>query len=186
MMIIHRTMKTLSAHFPPEHLFYFEQAIDDPSPSAVAKTMTMTTTRGQMPMGDLGLTTSAWNPLSRTPECDIFGSWMPILSSSTLSVTLPLLSPIPSPLEHLLLDLRLVGKTVRVAIVGGEHHKKQVPVAIVHNSNKVALHQSWHQVSCFVEPKWVEVKPPNPTHDNSLLIVIKGEHCGKYVCHIHH
>jgi hypothetical protein len=24
------------------------------------------------------------------------------------------------------------------------------------------------------------------THDNGLLIVIKGEHCGKYVCRIHH
>jgi hypothetical protein len=37
-----------------------------------------------------------------------------------------------------------------------------------------------------MEPKWVEVKPPNPTHNNGLLIVIKGEHCGKYVCHIYH
>jgi hypothetical protein len=37
-----------------------------------------------------------------------------------------------------------------------------------------------------MEPKWVEVKPPNPTHDNGLLIVIKGEHCGKYVHCIHH
>jgi hypothetical protein len=92
-----------------------------------------------------------------------------------------------SPLEHLLLDPHLVGKTVRVAIIGSEHHKKQVPVAVVHNFDKVALHQSWHQVSCFLEPKWVEVKPPNPTRDNGLLIVvIKGEHCGKYVRRIHH
>jgi hypothetical protein len=187
MMIIRRTMKKLSAHFPPEHPFYFEQAIDDPSPSAVAKTMTMTTmTGGQMPMADLGLMTPAWNLSSRTPERDIFGGWTPIPSSSTSSVTLPPLSPVPSPLEHLLLDPCLVGKTVRAAIVGGEHRKKQAPVAIVHNSDKVALHQSWHQVSCFMEPKWVEVKPPNPTCDNGLLIVIKGEHCGKYVRRIHH
>jgi hypothetical protein len=186
MMIIHRTMKKLSAHFPPEHLFYFEQAIDNPSLSAVAKmTMTMTT-GGQTPMANLGLTTPAWNPSSRTPERDIFGSWTPIPSLSMSSVTLPPLSPVPSPLEHPLLDPHLVGKMVRVAIVGGEHREKQVPVAIVHNSNKVALQQSWHQVSHFMEPKWVEVKPPNPTHDNSLLIVIKGEHCGKYIRCIHH
>jgi hypothetical protein len=186
MMIIRRTMKKLSAHFPLEHLFYFEQAIDNPSLSAVAKTMTTTMTRGQTPMADLGLTTPAWNPSSRTPEHDIFGGWTPIPSLSTLSVTLPPLFPVPSPLEHPLLDPRLVGKTVRAAIVGGEHHKKQAPVAIVHNSNKVALRQSWHQVSRFMEPKWVEVKPPNPTRDNGLLIVIKGEHYGKYVRCIHH
>jgi hypothetical protein len=185
-MIIHRTMKKLSAHFPPEHPFYFEQAIDDPSPSAVAKMMTTTTTGGQTLMADLGLTTPAWNPSSRTPEHDIFGGWMPIPSLSMSSVTLPPLSSIPSPLEHPLLDSRLVGKMVQAAIVGGEHRKKQAPVAIVHNSDKVALCQSWHQVSRFMEPKWVEVKPPNPTHDNGLLIVIKGEHCGKYVCRIHH
>jgi hypothetical protein len=185
-MIICRTMKKLSAYFPPEHPFYFEQAIDDPSLSAVAKTTTMMMTRGQMLMADLGLMTPAWNLLSRTPECDIFGGWMPIPSLSMLSVTLPPLSPIPSPLEHPLLDPCLVGKMVRAAIVGSEHHKKQALVAIVHNSDKVALHQSWHQVSRFVEPKWVEVKPPNPTHDNGLLIVIKGEHCGKYVHRIHH
>jgi hypothetical protein len=185
-MIICRTMKKLSAHFPLEHLFYFEQAIDDPSLSAVAKTMTTTMTGGQTPMADLGLTTPAWNPSSRTPEHDIFGGWTPIPSLSMSSVTLPPLFPVPSPLEHPLLDPRLVGKTVRAAIVGGEHHKKQAPVAIVHNSDKVALHQSWHQVSHFMEPKWVEVKPPNPTHDNGLLIVIKGEHCGKYIRCIHH
>jgi hypothetical protein len=184
-MIIRRTMKKLSAHFPPEHPFYFEQAIDDPSPSAVAKTTT-TMTGEQTPMADLGLTTPAWNLSSRTPECDIFGSWTPIPSLSTSSITLPPLSPVPSPLEHPLLNPRLVGKMVQVAIVGSEHRKKQVPVVIVHNSNKVALHQSWHQVSHFVEPKWVEVKPPNPTCDNGLLIVIKGEHCGKYIRCIHH
>jgi hypothetical protein len=112
MMIIHRTMKKLSAHFPPEHPFYFEQAIDDLSLSAVAKTTTTTTTGGQTLMADLGLTTPAWNLSSRTPERDIFGGWTPIPSSSTSSVTLPPLSPIPSPLEYPLLDPRLVGKTV--------------------------------------------------------------------------
>ena len=29
-------------------------------------------------------------------------------------------------------------------------------------------------------------KFPNPTRDNGLLVVIKGEHCGKYVRRIHH
>ena len=27
---------------------------------------------------------------------------------------------------------------------------------------------------------------PNPTHDNGILMVVKGNHCGKYVRRIHH
>ena len=29
-------------------------------------------------------------------------------------------------------------------------------------------------------------RSPNPTRNNGLLVVVKGEHCGKYVRRIHH
>ena len=32
----------------------------------------------------------------------------------------------------------------------------------------------------------MSTKGPNPTRDNGLLMVAKGEHCGKYVRRIHH
>jgi hypothetical protein len=32
----------------------------------------------------------------------------------------------------------------------------------------------------------VSSKSPNPTRDNGLLVVVEGEHCGKYVRRIHH
>ena len=35
-------------------------------------------------------------------------------------------------------------------------------------------------------PDWVSIKHPNPMRDDSLLLVVKGEHCGKYVQRIHH
>ena len=35
-------------------------------------------------------------------------------------------------------------------------------------------------------PAWVSPKSPNPTHDNGILMVVKGNHCGKYVRWIHH
>jgi hypothetical protein len=56
MMTVCRTMKKLSAHFPPEHLFYFKQVttIDNPSLSAVAKMMMMMMTGGQTLMADFG------------------------------------------------------------------------------------------------------------------------------------
>jgi hypothetical protein len=71
-MTVRGTMKKLSAHFPPEHPFYFKQVttIDNLSLSTVAKMMMTTMTRGQTPMADFGLTTPAWNPSSRTPGRD--------------------------------------------------------------------------------------------------------------------
>jgi hypothetical protein len=41
-------------------------------------------------------------------------------------------------------------------------------------------------MSQSVDPAWVSLKHPNPTRDNGLLVVVKGEHCGKYVHQIHH
>jgi hypothetical protein len=32
----------------------------------------------------------------------------------------------------------------------------------------------------------VSLKNPNPTCDNGLLVVVQGEHCGKYVRRVHH
>jgi hypothetical protein len=32
----------------------------------------------------------------------------------------------------------------------------------------------------------VTPKSPNPTRDNGILMVVKGDHCGKYVRRIHH
>ena len=41
-------------------------------------------------------------------------------------------------------------------------------------------------MSTPLSPDWVTPKCPNPTRDNGLLVVIKGDHCGKYVRRIHH
>ena len=37
-----------------------------------------------------------------------------------------------------------------------------------------------------LKPEWVTPKHLSPTHNNGLLIVIKGNHCSKYVRQIHH
>jgi hypothetical protein len=34
--------------------------------------------------------------------------------------------------------------------------------------------------------EWVTPKHPNPMRNNGLLIVIKGDHCGKHIQWIHH
>src|SRR5271155_956925 len=43
-----------------------------------------------------------------------------------------------------------------------------------------------YNASKGLAPAWVSSKIPNPTRDNGLLIVVKGDHCGKYVRRIHH
>ena len=43
-----------------------------------------------------------------------------------------------------------------------------------------------YNTSESVDPAWVSPKYPHPTCDNGLLVIIKGEHCGKYMQQIHH
>ena len=47
----------------------------------------------------------------------------------------------------------------------------------------------WHNIYNTLKglaPAWVSPKSPNLTRDNSILMVVKGNHCGKYVTWIHH
>ena len=43
-----------------------------------------------------------------------------------------------------------------------------------------------YKTSESLDPAWVSTKHPHPTHDKGLLVVIKGEHCGKYARQIYH
>lgn len=43
-----------------------------------------------------------------------------------------------------------------------------------------------YNISQALPPEWVTPKNPNPTRDNGLLVVIKGEHCGKFAQRIRH
>jgi len=52
--------------------------------------------------------------------------------------------------------------------------------------NRVAIRQLWRNQTFYVDPKWVTIIHPSPTRDNGLLLVIRGDHCGKYVRRIHH
>jgi len=51
---------------------------------------------------------------------------------------------------------------------------------------QLSLRHKAYNTSQFLSPDWVSPKHPNPTRDNGLLVVIKGEHCGKHVRRIHH
>jgi len=138
----------------------------------------------------------AWNPSSRTPQPNPDNSLANCLSpSQDLS---PQHSPVHSlaspgtstdPLDdegHILLDSRLVNAHLRVVVNGGTFNQKELTASIQYMDERLSIRRHFYKSSEALLPNWVTPKFPNPTRDNGLLVVIKGEHCGKYVRRIHH
>ena len=50
----------------------------------------------------------------------------------------------------------------------------------------ISIRHGHYNTSEALSLEWLSPKHPHPTCDNRLLVVIKGEHCGKYVRRIHH
>ena len=69
----------------------------------------------------------------------------------------------------------------------GETYKnREVTVSIAKVEGVVSIRHQVYNVSRGLFPAWVSPKSPNPTRDNGILMVVKGDHCGKYVRRIHH
>ena len=93
----------------------------------------------------------------------------------------------PDRLQHPLLDERLVGAKLRVVVNDGEkYNDREVVVSIAKNDGVVSIRHHVYNTPKGLAPTWVTSKSPNPTRDNGLLMVVNGEHCGKYVRRIHH
>ena len=136
--------------------------------------------------------TPAWNPSSRTPmPTPSTPSWNSLallrtspdptpataISSSSIRPTLP---------QHPLLDSRLLGVQLKVIINGGDFEDKETAVTLELVAGQLSIRHTSYKTSRSVDPAWVSPKHPHPARDNGLLVVIKGEHCGKYVRRIHH
>lgn len=66
------------------------------------------------------------------------------------------------------------------------YKNREVPVSIAKVDGVVSIRHHVYNTSRRLTPAWVLSKSPNPTRDNGLLMVVKGDHCGKYVRRIHH
>jgi hypothetical protein len=90
--------------------------------------------------------------------------------------------------QHPLLDERLVGASLKVFVNdGGEtYNNREVEVSIVKDEGVVSIRHDVYNTLRGLAPSWVLPKTPNPTRDNGLLMVVKGNHCGKYVRRIYH
>jgi hypothetical protein len=66
------------------------------------------------------------------------------------------------------------------------YKNREVAVSIAKVDGVVSIRHHVYNTSKGLAPAWVSSKSPNPTRDNGLLIVVEGDHCGKYVRRIHH
>ena len=165
----------------------------------------VSTSGGATPMPDrTSSLTPAWDPLSRTPR---YSHLIPILVYPNLLVKFyrtmdaSSLSPAWNPLEdqprattsqiaskppgrpqHPLLDEQLVGAQLKVVVNNGENYKnREVFVSIARVEGVVSIRHHVYNTSKGLVPAWGSSRSPNPTRDNGLLMVVKGEHCGKHV-----
>jgi hypothetical protein len=74
-----------------------------------------------------------------------------------------------------------------VVVNDGETYKnREVTVSIAKVEGVVGIRHQVYNTSKGLAPAWVSPRSPNPTRDNGILMVVKGNHCGKYVRRIHH
>jgi hypothetical protein len=167
------------------------------------------TSGGTTPMPDrTSSSTPAWDPLSRTPRYSQYlilflklTAYKTYRSMDTSSLTPTWNPPEDQPLatssritgkqpdrpQHYLLDKRLVGARLKVVLNNGDTGKKsEAVVSIAEVDGVVSIRREVYNTSKGVAPAWVSSISPNPTRDNGLLMVVKGDHCGKYARRIHH
>jgi hypothetical protein len=120
----------------------------------------------------------AWDPSSRTPQ-----------PNSNVAQCLTSLASSPNDTfhqAHALLDLRLLGAQIRVFVTGGKFDNRELTVSVRFIEGLLSIRYQFYKSSETLPPEWVTPKYPNATRDNGLLVVIKGDHCGKFVRRIHH
>ncbi|KAF8226919.1 hypothetical protein L208DRAFT_1299194 [Tricholoma matsutake] len=122
--------------------------------------------------------TPAWNPSSQTPmPTPSTPSWNSLASLRT--------SPDPTPATAIS-NLQLLGVQPKVIINSGDFEDKETAVTLELVAGQLIIRHTSYKTSQSVDLAWVSPKHPHPTCDNGLLVIIKGEHCGKYVWQIHH
>lgn len=71
-------------------------------------------------------------------------------------------------------------------VTGGKFNHKELTASVLSANGRLSIQRKVYNSFQTLLPDSVTPKHPNPTRDNGLLVVIKGDHCGKYVRRIHH
>jgi hypothetical protein len=123
---------------------------------------------------EISSSTPAWNPSSQTP------GW------NTRATTPPSACP-----PHILFDARLFGVKVQAKVEGGPGNMTFASVFVWAElvENQPSIRYSANRKIQTLNSNWVTVLHPNIKQTRGLLIVIKGEHAGKFglrICHSRH
>jgi hypothetical protein len=121
--------------------------------------------------------TPAWDPSSRTPQPEP----EPEPDHPSASCSSDLLEQ-----KHILLDSRLLNVQLRVVVTGAKYNQKELVVSVQCIDGRLCIRRPIYKSLETFSPEWVTPKHPNATRDNGLLVVVKGDHCGRYVRRIHH
>lgn len=150
------------------------------------------TSGGATPLPDFSSSTPAWDPSSRSPIPDLSGFLSPSqtpfspLASSVASTSRVSDSRQPEAQPHFFLNSRLLGATLKVVVNGGEYKDKELDAYLAEANGQLSIRHDHYKSSIPLQPDWVTPKHPCPKREKGLLIVIKGEHYGKYVRRIQH
>jgi hypothetical protein len=103
----------------------------------------------------------------------------PIASTSRVAA-------VQEPPQHPLLNPLLVGVSLKADVTEENGNIKEQNISVVNNLGELRLVRTVYTTSTLLLPDRVSAKHPNALRDNGLLVVIQGEHTGKYVRRIHH
>ena len=141
------------------------------------------------PMPTSHSTSPAWDPTSRTLlGIDLSETPRPISlhQYSSTPENIASTSAVSVTYNHVLLKDVLVDKPMLARLNGGKYKDKEHSIIVVHTNRQLSICQDKYRTSYSIKPEWVTPTALKATHDNGLLIVIKGEHCGKYVRCLQH
>lgn len=169
----------LNAHSfkPANHVSSVANHITRPQPIDDAPPEIPTTATGTPLPNFSPAWTPAWNPSSRTPLPPIERSPSPLPSDPGRP---------PSTAEHVLLNPLLIGKKMKVSATSGPYSGKDIIISLAETDGSLSIRTTRYNKSEHVAHECVTPKHPHATRDNGLLVVIRGEHCGKYVRRIFH
>ncbi|KAF9044268.1 hypothetical protein BJ165DRAFT_1528826 [Panaeolus papilionaceus] len=123
-----------------------------------------------------GNATPPWNPKAIAAPL-----WLPLPSLST-----SLHAAIPPALSHPLLNRHLLNVPLKVKLTGGSFNGMDVVTSLKDISGTLGLFYIAQNKNTPIQPSWVTLRHPNPRRDNGLLVVVEGEHCGRFVHWIRH
>jgi len=116
--------------------------------------------------------TPAWDPSSRTPEHH-FCEPTP---------------PVPALPDHPLLQSHLLDVKVQAKLLGGQHKVAKTFISGSMYEGQPRILYMTHKTTYVVDPNWVTILHPNVKATDALLVILEGEHAGRFalqICQTH-